>query len=744
MRRSARAVLASILGTALAASAVAGPAGGTAPDDFTVRLEGALNLPDGDGHNDAADIVVTAAEQLAVDIDLLDTDGTVVRAIGAALELTDPELDGTWTITRPIEVAGLSAGEYTIRASDAGEPTMVTESALTVEPRAGAELSLERSAASVYPHQDGYRDSVVFTTRVTSPTSAALPVTGTVTITSGTTTVQSWPVSTSSAQSFTWDGKVDGVLVAGRYTVTSAVTTADGAILTDSTAVYAGTTRAKGIALTRDGGIAPARDGYRDEVALTVSISTSIGQTMPVIGRVKVLRDGKTVKTWELTDSATRTVVWDGRVDGKLLPGAYTVTAIARGPESTVRRTSIPLTVFGKSLVTIGGTVADGETVNARLTDPGWGGAPAPVSTQWMLDGTDIVGATAPELAVTPAMVGRQLSVRVETTVLGVSRVGTSELTTVHPGAASEAGLRNKLDALIRTLPGDYTLKIRELDNGRRSLSIGGRIDREPASAIKIFIAYAVYKRIDEGVLSYSSKVSSGLTVEQCLRAMIEPSDNLCTVELRHKVGTGYLNDLIDAGGYTDTHFWYSGGKTKLTSATDLTDLIARLGVGNLLSKDSTERFLHLLKTQVWRVGIPRGLPYDVPQASKPGSLWTPGGMVQTDVAFVWGKQSRYAIAVMGYNGADTASIMKISRLVYTHLQGDFTTAFGYQDQQMISNAKVTLRSGAGSTAKVLGSYPAGTAVQVIDSIRNWYYVKVGGKKGYMLNTALVLRHPVG
>ena len=47
--------------------------------------------------------------------------------------------------------------------------------------------------------------------------------------------------------------------------------------------------------------------------------------------------------------------------------------------------------------------------------------------------------------------------------------------------------------------------------------------DREPASAIKIFIAYAVYKQIDEGKLTYSSKLSSGVTVEQCLRAMIEP-----------------------------------------------------------------------------------------------------------------------------------------------------------------------------------------------------------------------------
>ena len=34
----------------------------------------------------------------------------------------------------------------------------------------------------------------------------------------------------------------------------------------------------------------------------------------------------------------------DGRVDGELIPGAYTVTGIARGPEDTARRTSMPLT----------------------------------------------------------------------------------------------------------------------------------------------------------------------------------------------------------------------------------------------------------------------------------------------------------------------------------------------------------------------------------------------------------------
>jgi hypothetical protein len=651
-----------------------------------------------------------------------------------------------WRALAAITAAAVAVSG-TAGAAAAAEPhpddPIVVATPLVGEPAAGARLTLERSLSSVYPHADGYRDTVKFTASVDGQTGAPIAATGTVTVASGATVVQSWSLATSDSQTFTWDGLTAGALVPGHYTVTANVTTADGQSLTDSVRVYSGATRMKSIGLTRDGGIAPAKDGYRDTVTFTVASATSIRQSMPVTGRVKVLRNGVTVATWPLSDSGTQKIVWNGRIGGRIVPGDYLVKAIARGPEGRSVTRSIPVKVFDTSLVAVTGVVSDGRTVTSTLSDPGWGGAPVRHSTQWMLDGESIVGEKGTQLKLTEAMVGHELSVRVATRVNGVRHVGTSERTMVHPGATSAAKLTSSLQTLIQALPGDYSVKIRELDAGWRNVSIGARAALEPASSIKVFIAYAVYKGIDEGTLSYSSLVASGITVEQCLRAMIEVSDNDCAVELRNLVGTSRLNQIIDDGGYDDTHFWYSGGRTKFTSATDLADLIARLGYGNLLSKDSSERFMHLLKTQVWRIGIPKGLPYDVVQGSKPGSIWAPGGMVQTDVAFVRGKKTRYSIAVIGYNGADAASIAKISRLVYSHLQGSFATPFLYDWQQMVTTAPVVLRSKANSTGTAVDSFAAGTRVQAIDSTRDWYYVRIGGKVGWVPNTVLALRNPV-
>jgi uncharacterized protein YgiM (DUF1202 family) len=742
MARTWRAWVGSALAAALTVTGVAGTAG-AAEEPFVVEIVGALSLPADDGIHDEAEVRVSSDTAATVAIDLVGADGTVIRELSPEASLADPGADGSFDTVSPLEVAGLDAGDYTVRVRQIDDPDAITTVPLTVAAEAAAALTLEASAPEVFPHVDGDRDTVTFTAGVLGAGPASLPVDGTIEITLGATVVKSWALSTSAQQTFTWDGRTGGVVVEGDYTVTATGTTADGTELSDAVPVTVRPTALQSVSVTSDGDVAPAKDFYRDSVKFTVAGVSSTGKPIPVTGTARVLYQGKVVKTWNLTTSASTVLTWDGRTGGAIVAGGYSVTVSAAGPEGATRTAAAATTVSAKTLVTISGVVRDGWTATVKLADPGWGGTPQLASVQWLLDGKAISGATKSTLVVTNAMVGHKLSVRAVTKVLGVQRTGTSEPFAVHLGRTSEQSIKTKLDSLLSTLPGDYTVHIRELDNGRRKVSVNGRSDREPASASKVFIAYAVYKKIEEGTLSYTTKVSSGLTVEQCLRAMIEPSDNYCAVELRNKVGLAYLNQLIDAGGYTDTHFWYTDGKTKVTSATDLADLMARLGAGILLSKESTAHFLKLLKTQVWREGIPPGLPYNVVQASKPGTLWASGGMVETDVAFVWGGKTRYSIAVMGYNGATIPSITKISKLVYTQLQGSFSTAFVYDKQQMAATASVQLRSGAAASTTLLGTYPAGTKIEVIDSIRNWYYVRVAGKTGWMLNTALTLRNPL-
>lgn len=393
--------------------------------------------------------------------------------------------------------------------------------------------------------------------------------------------------------------------------------------------------------------------------------------------------------------------------------------------------------------IAVRGAARDGSTLSADIAGIPWGGDVTGPAVQWLRDGAAIAGATTPSLRLRAADVGHRVGVQVTATRDGAGTTARSAPRLVHAGTTSEARLRTRLAALLRTLPGRYTLEVRELDAGRRLVRIGAGQHREPASTAKLFIAYGVFTRIDAGTLRYDDRLASGLTVRSCLRAMIEPSDNFCAQDLRTEIGTAWLDRFLDRRGFTGTSFWYDGRRTKTTTAADVARVLARLARGELVSPASTKRFLHLLETQVWREAIPPGLPDDVRQASKPGTLWTPSGLVQTDAAVVWGPRSRYVLSVMGSDGATTAAITRISSAVYRELEGTLRTPFRYDLQQMRATAALVLTASASRASRVLGRFPSGTKVEVIDSIRTRYLVRIAGRTGWVDNTHLALRHPV-
>jgi beta-lactamase class A len=393
--------------------------------------------------------------------------------------------------------------------------------------------------------------------------------------------------------------------------------------------------------------------------------------------------------------------------------------------------------------VVVRGTYRDGGTLRV---DPGgidWGGPATGPHVQWMRDGAAIAGGTGERLRLSAADVGHRVTATVSAGVGGDTLVAASRPATVQPGVTSERRLRAALTALLPKLPGRYTVEARELDGGDRLVRLAATTHREPASIYKLFVAYGVFTRIDRGTLRYGDRLASGLTVQTCLRAMIEPSDNYCATDLRRRIGTEWLDGLLHGHGFTGTTFWYDGHRTKTTTTADVARVLTRLARGQLVSPASTKRFLRLLETQVWREAIPPGLPDGVRQASKPGSLWAGTGMVQTDSAIVWGPRSRYVLVVMGSNGATTHAITRISKVVYRELEGAGRAPFVYDRQQMRATGRLVLTVSASRSSRVLGRYRAGTKVEVIDSRRTRYLVRIAGRTGWIDNAHLTLRHPI-
>lgn len=86
--------------------------------------------------------------------------------------------------------------------------------------------------AVVFPTVDGYHDTTQFVATVGTD-GGARRVRGTVTISLGNRIAKTWPITTSGTTLLTWDGKLGGKVVAGKYAVKMTAVDDDGAVFTD-------------------------------------------------------------------------------------------------------------------------------------------------------------------------------------------------------------------------------------------------------------------------------------------------------------------------------------------------------------------------------------------------------------------------------------------------------------------------------------------------------------------------------
>ena len=309
--------------------------------------------------------------------------------------------------------------------------------------------------------------------------------------------------------------------------------------------------------------------------------------------------------------------------------------------------------------------------------------------------------------------------------------------------AASEKALVNKLNAAMPGLPGGYNVSAFEAGGLKRAVSVRGGNTAEPASSIKLFAAYAAMKRIDQGRLYYSTKLASGYTLAQCLRAMIHISDNYCHSDIIGLIGANTMNAMFAAEGYSGTHYagnWkgkYYSYKTSTTN--DLTTLLLRLNSGTLLSAASSAYMLKLMKEQIWRSRIGSSVPPGVGIATKPGELWVSSGMTQIDAGLVYAPGGTYSVVIIGYKGATKAGVAALSRIVYEHFNGKISRVATFPVENMRVTKTTVARATAGGRAAF--TIAAGSNVEALDSVRLWYRVTSNGRTGYVSSLDLGNRY---
>ena len=251
------------------------------------------------------------------------------------------------------------------------------------------------------------------------------------------------------------------------------------------------------------------------------------------------------------------------------------------------------------------------------------------------------------------------------------------------------------------------------------------------ASTLKVPLLVELYRQVDAGIIDVNQRIdltdalrvpgsgvlkelASGLqpTVHDLAMLMIIISDNTATDILYNRVGGDNINNTMRQLGLTHTQIpmtcqellysitgldvenpahtyqlasdrlkkrefvlegdGFSEDKSDVSSPNDMCRLLELIYDGDILSPQSREAVLDVLKRQQLSTVIPHALPPGTAVAHKTGSYHS----VRCDVGIVFSPTGPYAVAIMAKQMTDgdrlsvDASLAAVSRAVYDEFAG--------------------------------------------------------------------------
>lgn len=235
--------------------------------------------------------------------------------------------------------------------------------------------------------------------------------------------------------------------------------------------------------------------------------------------------------------------------------------------------------------------------------------------------------------------------------------------TPVAPKPSFDSVLQQKLEAFAASAGGPVGISVKHLGSGLANQISANNVFTS-ASLYKLFVAKQIYERADIGTLDLDAPSGvAGKTIEQCVKIMIDISDNSCGSALGDKVGWGKQNGALNSEGYVGT----SLQALQKTTAADVALLLERLYKGELLEPETSLLYLTHLKQQRVNNRLPLGLPAGTVIAHKTGDLY---GYLH-DAGIVYSPGGDYVIVMTSgpwKSGSQGVSkFIELSRIVYTH-----------------------------------------------------------------------------
>ena len=258
-----------------------------------------------------------------------------------------------------------------------------------------------------------------------------------------------------------------------------------------------------------------------------------------------------------------------------------------------------------------------------------------------------------------------------------------------------------ELQSAIDDVQGIVGVAAKHLHTGQE-FSHNAKVVFFTASTLKVPLLAELYRQVDEGIIDLTKRVeltddlrvpgsgvfkelASGLqpTVRDAAMLMIIISDNTATDILYDIVGRGNLEATMKKWGLMQTHIpmsvrqllysavdldpenadhtlalcsdrlfngkfnlssdAYDETKSDVSSPADMARLLELLHSGEILSAESTQGALDILKRQQLRTVIPHALPVGTSAAHKTGSYLG----VRADVGIVYAPNGPYTVAIM-------------------------------------------------------------------------------------------------
>jgi len=195
--------------------------------------------------------------------------------------------------------------------------------------------------------------------------------------------------------------------------------------------------------------------------------------------------------------------------------------------------------------------------------------------------------------------------------------------------AKNNETLSNLVQTFAASYPTQVNVVVTDLSDGA---SASYKADQQVVSAslYKLYVAYGIYSDVDSGSVALNESLGgneSDATVDDCLNLMISVSDNDCGEALGDLYGWQKLDTMLADQGFTGTMLnnYDSSGTVsgdKLTTASDVAQLLTKLYKGTLLKPDTSAAFLTYLKADQINDFLPSGLPKGTVVAHKIGELY--------------------------------------------------------------------------------------------------------------------------